>query len=100
MKQSKFLENYDIAAPFLKKLYGNSLRIRILIYLDEKARFLDEIADFIEASEYDTYQNLKVLEEAGAVQCIDEIYSLTRDLGKPAVDMIKKLNELQKFKMQ
>jgi predicted transcriptional regulator len=82
--------------PLLRKIYGNSLRIRILICLDEKARFLDEIADFIETNEYDTHQNLKVLEEAGVVQCVDEIYSLTRNLGVPSAKLLRDFQTIRK----
>jgi|GEM_PF-7079626 len=89
MAKSKLIKLYDEAAPLVKGIFANDLRIRIILALDEKAMFLDEIADFCESSEPGTKRELVELEKVGAIQCIDEIYSLTHTLGAPTARFIK-----------
>ena len=80
---------YEEAKPLMDKIFANELRMRVILALDEKAMFLDEIAGFVEASEPGVKHELAELEKVGAIQCIDEIYSLTHTLGKPTARFIK-----------
>lgn len=84
-------ELYGEAKPLTSKIFANDLRVRVIIALDEKAMFLDEIASFCEASEPGVRRELSELEKLKVVQCIDEIYSLTRELGKPTAKFMREL---------
>jgi len=96
MAESSFLKNYDIAEPMLKKIFGNDQRIRIMLCLDDNARFFDDIVEFVEGKEFDVHQDLEALKDAGVVQCVDEIYSLTPRMGVPTVGFIKDFNEIER----
>jgi predicted transcriptional regulator len=90
-------ELYDEAKPLTSKIFANGLRSRIIICLDDNARFFDEIVDFVEADKRAVRSNLKALEEAKVVQCIDEIYSLTRELGKPSAKFLRESRKEDNF---
>lgn len=83
---------YDEAKPLTSKIFANDLRVRIILCLDDNARFFDEIVDFVETDKTAVRRNLNALEKVKAVQCIDEIYSLTRELGKPSASFLKAHN--------
>lgn len=90
---AKLSELYKDAAPLISKIFANDLRIRIILCLNEKARFFDEIVDFVEAEKYDVRQELHELEKLEVVECVDEIYSLTRLLGKPSAYFLRKIEK-------
>ncbi len=89
---AKLPELYE-AAPLARKIFANDLRVRIILCLNEKARFFDEIVNFVEADKYEVRQELRELEKLEVVECVDEIYSLTRLLGKPTAYFLRKIEK-------
>jgi predicted transcriptional regulator len=74
---SKFLENYDLVEPTIRKLYDSRFRIAIIDALSKKPMRLADLRRAVNSNAPNTSSKAKELEGMGMVERVDGDYQLT-----------------------